>query len=164
MYEHRIDDSSHIPPSNKMSTALQRVSNMLTLSLGHVTLNPIVTSIILYLLTKSPDRIRGRVLQRLKLLDKPDRFVKVVKGLKWCLALGIVGKVNKQLNHVSLNAGRWGSERRRWKFDGGEGEVAVVTGGCSGIGELIVKRLVGRGVRVAILDIQKLPASLQGCK
>jgi all-trans-retinol dehydrogenase (NAD+) len=40
----------------------------------------------------------------------------------------------------------------------------VVTGGCSGIGELVVKRLIGRGIKVAVLDIQELPASLQGCK
>jgi hypothetical protein len=69
--------------------------------------------------------------------------------------------VNRQLNHAALNAGRWTSEKKRWKWDS---EVAVVTGGCSGIGELTVRRLVGRGIKVAVLDIQQLPPSLQGCK
>jgi all-trans-retinol dehydrogenase (NAD+) len=36
-----------------------------------------------------------------------------------------------------------------------------VTGGCSGIGELLVKKLVKKGVKVAVLDIQQLPPSLQ---
>ncbi|KAF2826515.1 dehydrogenase/reductase SDR family member 8 precursor [Ophiobolus disseminans] len=142
-----------------MSAALQRASNLLTLSLGQVALNPAVTAALLYILTRSPDRVRGRIINRFAVLRDPKRFVQIVKALKWCLAFGIAGALNRQLNNAALNAGRWTSESKRW--DWGR-EVAVVTGGCSGIGELMVKRLVGRGVRVAVLDIQALPPSLQG--
>jgi len=39
--------------------------------------------------------------------------------------------------------------------------VAVVTGGCSGIGAVVVRGLMRNGVKVAVLDIQPLPKSLQ---
>lgn len=69
--------------------------------------------------------------------------------------------MNRKLSDVALNNGRWTawSEKKRWKWDE---EVAVVTGGCSGIGELIVKGLAGRGVRVVVLDINGLPGRLRG--
>lgn len=39
--------------------------------------------------------------------------------------------------------------------------MAVVTGGCSGIGEEIVKGLKRRGVRVVVLDVQEVPERLK---
>jgi short-subunit dehydrogenase len=79
--------------------------------------------------------------------------------LKWCLVAGTARVVNKQLNHIALNAGRLRGEKAKWNWSR---EVAVITGGCSGIGELVVKRLINKGIRVAVLDIQQLPPSLQG--
>ena len=35
-----------------------------------------------------------------------------------------------------------------------DGKVAVVTGGCSGIGRATVERFVGEGARVVLADIQ----------
>jgi NAD(P)-dependent dehydrogenase (short-subunit alcohol dehydrogenase family) len=43
-------------------------------------------------------------------------------------------------------------------------EVAVVTGGCSGIGLEIVKQLMRKGVKVAVFDIQPVPKAIEGCK
>ncbi len=39
------------------------------------------------------------------------------------------------------------------------GKVAVVTGGCSGIGQAVVRMLVDKGSRVAILDLNESAAS-----
>jgi all-trans-retinol dehydrogenase (NAD+) len=144
-----------------MSVALQRISNLLTASIGHVTLNPIVTAALLWVLIKGPVGLRERLISSISVLKDPGRYAQLVKALKWCLALGVTGVVNRQMNDIALNGGRWGNDKKRWNW---EEEVAVVTGGCSGIGELIVKRLIGRGIKVAVLDIQELPASLQGCK
>ncbi|KAL6707057.1 hypothetical protein ACN47E_004809 [Coniothyrium glycines] len=142
-----------------MSVALQRVVNLLTLSIGHVALNPVISGALLWVLTKGPVNIRSRLTSRIAALRDPTRYAQIVKVLKWCVALGVTGMINRQLNRVALNAGRIRSEKSRWNWSR---EVAVITGGCSGIGELVVKRLVNKGMRVAILDIQQLPPNLQG--
>jgi NAD(P)-dependent dehydrogenase (short-subunit alcohol dehydrogenase family) len=93
-------------------------------------------------------------------LRDPIRHATIIRALKWLLTFGLLKNVNKTLNQIALNSYRLRPETARWKWDK---EVAVVTGGCSGIGSLIVKRLVNKGVTVAILDIQQLPPALQGC-
>lgn len=142
-----------------MSVAVQRVLNLLTLPISHVAFNPIVSAALLWILTKGPPALRGQLTTRIAALRDPVRYTQILKGLKWCLALGVTGVVSKQMNQVALNAGRIVSQKSRWNWSR---EVAVITGGCSGIGELVVKRLINKGVRVAILDIQQLPPSLQG--
>jgi all-trans-retinol dehydrogenase (NAD+) len=112
-----------------MASALQHASNLL----GQVTLNPIVTAALLYLVTKSPDRLRGQLLEWMPTLKDPKRYGQIVKALTVCFAFGVTGVVNRRLNSVALNAWRWGNnEKKRWDW---ENEVAVVTGGCGGIGE-----------------------------
>jgi hypothetical protein len=140
-----------------MSVALNHLSTLV----GHVALNPVVSASLLWILTKGPDGLRDRLIANITVLRDPKRLAQVVKALTWCLAFGVTGVVNRRLNDVALNAGRWRSDKNKWNW--GE-EIAIITGGCSGIGELIVKRLVGRGIRVAVLDILDLPKSLQGCK
>jgi all-trans-retinol dehydrogenase (NAD+) len=112
-----------------MASALQHASNLL----GQVTLNPIITAALLYLVTKSPDRLRGQLLEWMPTLKDPKRYGQIVKALTVCLVFGVTGVVNRRLNSVALNAWRWGNnEKKRWDW---ENEVAVVTGGCGGIGE-----------------------------
>ncbi|KAK7178016.1 short-chain dehydrogenase reductase [Paraphaeosphaeria sporulosa] len=67
-------------------------------------------------------------------LRNPETLARITKLLRWLLALGLVRTVNKKLNQLALNAG---------------------------IGLLTVKRLILKGVKVAILDIQQLPPALQ---
>ncbi|KAJ4378651.1 hypothetical protein N0V86_005521 [Didymella sp. IMI 355093] len=138
-------------------SALQRVSNLVSLSLSHLALNPALSATLLYVLTQSPASLRAR-LSRVNALRDPTQHAKIVRVLKWCLALGVLKHVNRALNRLALNNYRVRSTAAQWQWDR---EVAVVTGGCSGIGALIVKRLVNRGVRVAVLDVQELPAELQ---
>jgi all-trans-retinol dehydrogenase (NAD+) len=142
---------------------IERFANLISSSINHVAFNPLVTATLLWILTKAPLSLRHSIIARIGVLRDPKRLARIVRALKVCLALGVASVVNKRLSDVALNNGRWTStsEKRRWKWDE---EVAVVTGGCSGIGELIVEGLVGKGVRVAVLDINELPASLQGSK
>ncbi|KAF1363971.1 NAD(P)-binding protein [Lizonia empirigonia] len=120
-----------------LAATAQRVSNLLSLCVSHLALNPGVTAT----------------------LRDPGRYATVVRALKWLVVCGVVKHVNRALNGLALNSYRLRAERARWTW---EKEVAVVTGGCSGIGALVVQRLASRGLRVAVLDIQQLPASLQG--
>lgn len=142
------------------AAAILRLQNLLSLFISHGALNPVVTGSLLFLLTKSPLQVRQQLYSRISSLQNPQRLAKVLKTLVVLLALGVLRKTNEQFNKVALNAGRWSSEKKRWNL---KQEVAVVTGGCSGIGLLIVKGLVKKGVRVAVLDVQQLPATLQGC-
>ncbi|KAJ4401710.1 hypothetical protein N0V91_007751 [Didymella pomorum] len=142
-----------------MSAALQRVSNLISLSVSHLALNPAVTASLLYILTKGPAGLRTRLTNRFAGLRDPARYATIIRALKWCLTLGLLRSANKTLNHLALNNYRLRPSSAQWHWDK---EVAVVTGGCSGIGALIVKRLVSRGVTVAILDVQSLPPELQG--
>lgn len=137
------------------------LSNLVSLSVSHVALNPVVTASLLWVLTRGPPNVRDPLLNRISSLRNPQTLARVVKALKWLLALGVTGTVNQQLNKLALNAWRLKNEKKRWDWSK---EIAVVTGGCSGIGELVVKRLIGKGVKVAVLDIQQLPPSLQGCR
>ncbi|CAN9337344.1 unnamed protein product [Alternaria alternata] len=142
-----------------MSKILQNLLSLITTSAGHIALNPLVTATLLWALTKGPTQLRSQLTTRIPALRDPHRYARILKALKWCLIAGTASVVNKQLNHIALNAGRLRSEKAKWNWSR---EVAVVTGGCSGIGELVVKRLISKGIRVAVLDIQQLPSGLQG--
>ncbi|KAF9701906.1 hypothetical protein EKO04_000218 [Ascochyta lentis] len=142
-----------------MSAAVQRVSNLISLSTSHLALNPAVTASLLYILTSGPASLRTRLTSRIAPLRDPRRHATIIRALKWLLALGVVRSLNRSLNRLALNNYRLRPESARWNW---EQEVAVVTGGSSGIGALIVQKLVNHGVKVAVLDIQELPTSLQG--
>lgn len=144
-----------------MSATAQRISNLVSLSVSHIALNPVISAALLWILTKAPPPVRERLFNRFTSLRNHERIKRIVKALKWLLALGLLRGVNSQLNKIALNAWRLKSERKKWNWDE---EIAVVTGGCSGIGELTVKGLVKKGLTVAVLDIQQLPPSLQGCR
>lgn len=73
------------------------------------------------------------------------------------LGLTIFNLLNKVLNTWSLNNWRATADKR-WRWDR---EVAVVTGGCGGIGKELVLGLVRRGVKVAIFDVQPLPKDME---
>lgn len=141
-----------------MSQSLRVAQNLVSLSIRHFVLNPIITGSLLWALTKGPLQIRAYLASRFAFLRNPENLAQVIKFLKGALLVGVISTTDRQLNRLALNAWRVKSQRKRWDFNN---EIAVVTGGCSGIGELIVKGLVQKGIRVAVLDIQKLPTSLQ---
>jgi hypothetical protein len=144
-----------------MSGTVIRLQNLVSLTVSHIALNPVVTASLLWVLTRGPLAIRQRLFDRVASLRDAQRFTRIVRALKALLVLGLLGTANRKLNEVALNAWRWKSEKRRWIMNQ---ELAVITGGCSGIGELIVKGLWKKGVKIVVLDIQERPASLRGSK
>lgn len=134
-------------------------SRLASLSISHIALNPLITGALLYALTKGPPRLRDRLIRSVSALRNPESLARVTKLLRWLLAAGVLRAANNALNKLALNAYRTNNEKKRWEWDE---EVAVVTGGCSGIGLLTTKRLLLKGVRVAVLDVQQLPSELQG--
>lgn len=75
------------------------------------------------------------------------------------LGLGAVRTLNAALNTLATNNWRISSNPpdKTWDWPN---EIAVVTGGCSGIGLALVDGLTARGVRVAVLDVADPPAAL----
>ncbi|KAF2264265.1 dehydrogenase/reductase SDR family member 8 precursor [Lojkania enalia] len=145
-----------------MSATAQRLSNLISLSFSHIALNPVLSGALLWVLTKGPTQVRARLASRFAALRDSGRLEQITKALRLLLALGLLRNVNGYLNKIALNAWRLKpliGEKKKWNWSE---EIAVVTGGCSGIGELIVRGLVKKGLRVAILDIQELPPELQG--
>jgi all-trans-retinol dehydrogenase (NAD+) len=142
-----------------MALAVRHLTALLSHSISYIALNPVLTGSLLWVLTQGPVSLRARLLSRFQLLRDPLRQAQIIRTLKWLIAIGLTKNINTQLNKLALNSWRLKSEKARWQWDK---EIAVVTGGCSGIGALVVKRLVRKGVRVAVLDIQQLPSSIQG--
>lgn len=138
-----------------MSAPSKFVSSTVT----HVALNPLVTGTLLWVLTKGPPRARNALINAVSALRSPQTLARATRLLKWLFGLGVVRAINRKLNDLALNAYRINNEKKRWKWNE---EIAVVTGGCSGIGLVLVKRLLRKGIKVAILDIQQLPPTLHG--
>jgi 3-oxoacyl-ACP reductase-like protein len=77
--------------------------------------------------------------------------------VKWAFGLSLAHYLSSQLTGLARNNWRL-SDAHRWNW---KEEIAVITGGCSGIGEEIVKALAKRGVKVVILDVSALPERLE---
>lgn len=118
--------------------------------------NPFLTGAVVVLLRGVPEKIRNEVLSRLSISPSRDLTLPATVAAT-LFVVGLASRINAKLSDVSANAGRW-SQPTTWNW---QKEIAVVTGGCSGIGQCIVANLVARNVKVAILDVQSLPNAFQ---
>lgn len=71
------------------------------------------------------------------------------RSLKGLLALSVLGSLSSWFDNKVIN--NWKSDEWDWTR-----EVVVVTGGSDGIGKIIVQLLAEKGIKVAVLDVQKL--------
>ena len=93
------------------------------------------------------------VLQRLT----GDSWASVQAILKGAFALWLAFDVNAALSRWAENRWLWNDEAA-WRW---EDELAVVTGGSNGIGAMVVRELVARGLKVAVLDLEPLSDDLE---
>ncbi|KAF1986931.1 NAD(P)-binding protein [Aulographum hederae CBS 113979] len=133
------------------------MSNLIRKPIG-LTIEPIVTGGLLYALTKAPPQIQDPVLSAIAKLPFDVNVATAVTVLKCLFAFGFTRRVNKWLNSWALNHWQLSSRKKDWDWPK---EVAIVTGGSAGIGLIIVKRLLEKDLKVAILDIAPIPAELQ---
>lgn len=135
--------------------AIQAAANAAQVIINGLPLNPVITVSALGFLAYGPPRLVSKVTE----MQLIKSFVGI-HGLKVAprvlLGLGIGRVLNKLLNIRASNNWRLRAHNG-WRW--GE-EIAVITGGCSGIGKVTVLGLVRKGVRVAILDVADLPPDL----
>ncbi|KAK3368546.1 hypothetical protein B0H63DRAFT_423207 [Podospora didyma] len=119
--------------------------------LGSTILSPLVAGPLLLAATFYPEAVRP-------IFDSVtgSRGSTLITALQAIVALGVVRKVNQVLNIMASNSWRV-APRSDWDW---QKEIAVVTGGSSGIGKDIAKGLAALGVRVAVLDIQDPPKNI----
>ncbi|KAJ3494259.1 hypothetical protein NLG97_g4196 [Lecanicillium saksenae] len=134
------------------STPVKAVSHI-----GHLVLSPAVSGSLLLAFVFAPEEKKLELLRSLRVPASVDLEL-VKKGLQVLLGVGLVRFLNSALSSCALNGWRL-TKPGNWQWDK---EIAVVTGGCSGIGKCTVERLVKRGVRVAVLDVQDAPKSFHG--
>jgi all-trans-retinol dehydrogenase (NAD+) len=161
------DFSGHSPkPRGSKRTACKMASTLflpVTGTLGaakSLALQPAFPASLLVLLAYAPRHVVDRVLAFPVMQRIVSRIgVKGVKAaLGTLLTLGVVKVVNRCLSAWALN--NWSlAPHKGWEW---QTELAVVTGGCSGIGKSLTLGLVKKGVRVAVLDVADLPADMAG--
>lgn len=118
--------------------------------------SPYFTGPLLCLLTAAPPFLRDPLLLRL-----PENYsAPLTTSLKWLFALGLVGKVNRWLSNWANRKWLRKDDKSAWDW---KNEVAVVTGGSGGIGAFVVKGLVSKGVKVAVIDVLPLSDDLKDC-
>jgi all-trans-retinol dehydrogenase (NAD+) len=131
---------------------------------------PTLTGPLLLILTRGPERLR-QPLQQLLLkpfaADRSEhnlvRVANIVKTLKWLFAFGLAARVNDILTAWAMNHWRVRKQGVPWNFDERtKKEIALITGGCSGFGQLVAQGLASK-MRVVVLDMQDLPEDLKSC-
>ncbi|KAF5566820.1 retinal short-chain dehydrogenase reductase [Fusarium phyllophilum] len=124
-------------------------------------LSPLLSGSLLAAATFAPDAVSNALASMAaKLPDHASHTLEltiVKKVLYVWLSLGIVRTINRFLNTMAHNSWRM-TAAPGWDW---KNEIAVVTGGSSGIGLSIVEKLSAMGIRVAVFDVQDLPKQLQ---
>ncbi|KAK4442206.1 hypothetical protein QBC34DRAFT_488968 [Podospora aff. communis PSN243] len=140
-----------------MASVLSSAAGALA-KLAHIALSPLFSGPLL-LTTCFPDTARDAVAWVTERLPVDMAASSQTATLVLCalFARATVAWSNRSLNTMASNAWRVGPSKD-WHWPT---EIAVVTGGSSGIGKAIAERLTALGIRVAIFDVQDLPMDLQ---
>ncbi|KAB8437392.1 hypothetical protein FH972_025071 [Carpinus fangiana] len=118
-------------------------------------LDPLITGSLLWLVTRGPEKVRARIIERLAAspfgVEGPKKILKVL------VVIGVIRRVNQILNNWSYRNWQVSYSGRPWIW---RDEVAVVTGGSGGIASAMTRKLAATGMKIALLDLQAPPADI----
>ncbi|KAJ9647237.1 hypothetical protein H2199_002224 [Coniosporium tulheliwenetii] len=109
-----------------------------------ILLQPVITTVLLLASLREPQRTRKLLSQASRNKIGPSVFNKALKVL---IAIGVLYRLNNFLSRRALNNF---TRDRSWDW---RKEIVVVTGGCSGIGELMVRKFAKNSIKVVALDL-----------
>lgn len=127
----------------------------------YTALNPVVTGAALYALTRAPAEIKEKAVAALAALPGSVDITVAVRVLKVLFTLGGLRLLNRLLNRWAHNHYAFSTGAVPWVWDK---ELCVVTGGSGGLGQIVTRHLIKKGVRVAIFDIAPPPQELLNCE
>jgi all-trans-retinol dehydrogenase (NAD+) len=129
-----------MPPSSASKLLLSVPLKVVSLVVKDVRVQvPLLLAILYY-----PHKLRGILPPRIYPWVTSAAFVRVLKGL---IGLNIAKFVNRRLSKNALN---------NWKSDAkfiASREIVLITGGSSGIGEMMARDFAKRGVKVIVADL-----------
>jgi hypothetical protein len=106
--------------------------------------SPLFTGPLLFGLLYYPRRMRSVLPPGLARIVYSKGFIQTLKVL---LFIGVLKATNRFLSQRALNNA---VEDSTWDW---KKEIVLVTGGSSGIGEIVTRKLAERGIKVIVLDI-----------
>lgn len=131
-----------VPPSVRIGAGLGTL-------IKNTAFEPLFTGpLLLYtlrLIPQIPDNLLPDILNRVTPYIDRSKATTILATL---FGLGVLRKVNNWLSDQAAN--NFTSDKYDWSK-----ELVVVTGGSSGLGELVTKDLSRRGIRVVVIDIMK---------
>lgn len=115
--------------------------------------HPVLVGPLLWLGTIAPDEYRLQAIGFLVEKGVPSHYIPTgLTVLKVLFAYGVARQLNNALNYLSYrNFRAFGQPKTAWNWPS---ETAVVTGGSGDIATHVVRNLVKKGLKVAILDIR----------
>ncbi|KAK3066494.1 hypothetical protein LTS18_001677, partial [Coniosporium uncinatum] len=121
---------------------------------------PLLVGPAILAITRGPPQVQEWLQRTLPYIYRDKRRLeRLIKTLQALFALGVLGKVNNGLNALARNHWHFRKPGQPWDFSGAV-EIAVITGGCSGFGHLMVQGLAGKA-KIAVLDVQDMPEDLK---
>lgn len=109
-------------------------------------LQPLVTAALLLGSLKEPAAYQQAIS---KILNDRISLQTVEQVLAASVVVGVLYRLNNLLTRLVLN--NWTSDKS-WNW---QREIVLVTGGCSGIGQLIVQQLEERNIKVVVFDVSE---------
>lgn len=118
--------------------------------------NPKLTGALLVALLYYPHKLKSIIPTRIQPYITSPAFIRALKGL---LVFGILRGANNKLSQLVLN--NW---KKNAKFITSQ-EIVLITGGSSGIGEMMARDFSAKGVKVVVMDLNppKTPFRISLC-